>query len=102
MNFLCHLLSGEVNATRYADLAILEYLVPNYVTIVLTKPDESSCEAAMNDREMAFGAEFYRAHNICHVHQKTVFEFPVTVTMDTTNSEITAFVKTGGYTGTCK
>jgi hypothetical protein len=39
MNFLCHLLSGEVNATRYVDLAILEYLVPNYVTIVLTKPD---------------------------------------------------------------
>jgi hypothetical protein len=63
------------------------------VTIVLTKPDESSCEAAMNDREMAFGAEFYRAHNLCHVHQKTVFEFPVTVTMNTTNSEIARHIQ---------
>lgn len=102
MCFLCHLISGDVNATRYVDLEILEYLVPNYFTSVLIKPDESSCEAAMNDREMAFAAEFYRANNVCHVHQKIEFEFPVTVTMDSTNSEITAFVKTGGYTGTCK
>lgn len=99
-NYEFSLLSGEVNATRYVNLAILANLVPNHMTIVLNKPDESSCEAAMNDREMAFGAEFYRAHNLCHVHQKTVFEFPVTVTMDTTNREITAFVKTGGYAGT--
>ena len=54
----------------------------------------------MKDRNTALGAEFYRSHNLCHGHHKTVFEFPVTVTMDTTNNEITAFVKTGGYT--CK
>ena len=100
MSFLCRLISGKVNLTRCVDLAILEYMAPNYVVSVLNKPDESSCEAAMDDRNTAFGAAFYRAHNLCHGHQKRVFEFPVTVTMDTTNNEITAFAKTGGYT--CK
>ena len=100
MSFHCHIITGKVNLTRCAYLAIIDYMSPNYVASVLNKPDESSCEAAMNDRNTAFGAEFYRAHNLCHGHQKTVFEFPVTVTMDTTNNEITAFVKTGGYT--CK
>ena len=98
MSFLCHIITGKVNLTCCAYLAIIDYMAPNYVASVLNKPDESSCEAAMNDRNTAFGAEFYRAHNLCHGHQKTVFEFPVTVTMDTTNNEITAFVKTGGYT----
>jgi len=64
MSFLCHLISGEFNATRCVYLAILEYMTPKYVKSVLNKPDESGCETAMKDRNMAFGAEFYRAHNV--------------------------------------
>ena len=75
-------------------------MAPNYVVSVLNKPDGSSCETAMNVRNTAFGDAFYRAHNLCHDHHKRVFEFPVTMTMDTTNNEITVFAKTGGYT--CK
>jgi hypothetical protein len=31
-------------------------MTPKYVKSVLNKPDESSCERAMKDRNMAFGA----------------------------------------------
>ena len=64
MIFLCHLISGKVNATRCVYLAILEYMTHKYVKSVLIKTDESSCETAMKDRNMAFGAEFYRAYKV--------------------------------------
>ena len=35
-------------------------MTPKYVKSVLNEPDESGCETAMTDRNMAFGAEFYR------------------------------------------
>jgi hypothetical protein len=47
MSFLCHRITGKVNLTRCAYLAIIDYMSPNYVASVLNKPDESSCEAAM-------------------------------------------------------
>jgi hypothetical protein len=43
MSFLCHLISGEFNATRCVYLANLEYITPKYVKSVINKPEESSC-----------------------------------------------------------